>query len=40
MPAQKFLHAPLSGASQKCFQSGPALVNAGPVISVALSVEV
>jgi len=32
MPYQKFLHAPLSGAPQKCFQSGPALVKAGPVI--------
>jgi len=26
-----FLHKPLSGAPQKCFQSGPALAKAGPV---------
>jgi len=30
MPYQKFLHTPLSGAPQKCFQSGPALAKAGP----------
>jgi len=29
-PRQKFLHTPLNGAQQKCFQSGPALANAGP----------
>jgi len=27
---QKFLHAPLSGAPQKCFHSGPAHAKAGP----------
>jgi len=32
MPYQKFSHTPLSGAPQKCFQSGPALTNAGPVV--------
>jgi len=26
----KFLHTPLSGAPQNCFQSGPALDKAGP----------
>jgi len=30
MSYQKFLHTPLSGTPQKCFQSGPALANAGP----------
>ena len=29
-PPQKFLHTPLNGAPQKCFQSGPALAKAGP----------
>jgi len=30
MPYQKFLQTPLSGAPQKCFQSGLALAKAGP----------
>jgi len=30
MTYQKFLHGPMSGAPQKCFQSGPALAKAGP----------
>jgi len=30
---QKVLHAPLIGAPQKCFQSGPALAKAGPVLN-------
>jgi len=29
-PPQKFLHTPLDGAPQKCFQLGPALAKAGP----------
>jgi len=31
VPLFKFLHAPLNGAPQKCFQSGPAIAKAGPV---------
>jgi len=34
MPYQKFLHTPLSGAPQKCLQSGPALAKAGPACNI------
>ena len=41
MPYQKFLHAPLmSGAPQKCFQSVPALANAGPECSSLVQLKV
>jgi len=36
MSYQKFLHAPLSGAPQKCIQSGPTLAKAGPVCDSSL----
>jgi len=36
MPYQKFLHTPLSGAPQKCFQSSPTLAKVGPGLSLCL----